>query len=173
MTVPAHRTKQPHYRSSSGRSVESGSSPRVSMLQALHPQLYNAKYSGKPKTATSKLTQWLRQQAEPVTIEQMAVGAVVAKSVVTDEIRVGHIIGLIRAGMAGRVKLFQLREKRIPYLMKIHGFTLISEGDPDRDVYRREGLDVQVDGGKIYLIKHGEKLKTVVTLDELEAAISR
>lgn len=57
MTVPAHRTKQPHYRATSGRSVESGRSPRVSMLQALRPQLYKAEYSGKPKTATSKMTQ--------------------------------------------------------------------------------------------------------------------
>jgi hypothetical protein len=172
MTVPAHRTKQPHYRATSGRSVESGRSPRVSMLQALRPQLYKAEYSGKPKTATSKMTQWLRRQPEPVTIDQIVIGSGCSKSVVTDQIRAGHIKGLLRVASPDRTRLYQLRELRIPYLLKAHGFTIILEDDLGTDVYRKEGLEVQVYGDKIYFIKHGESLKTMLTLDELEAKLT-
>jgi hypothetical protein len=173
MTVPAHRTKQPHYRASGGSSVQSGSSPRVNMLQALHPQLYKAEYQGKPKSATSKITEWLRQQTEPVTIDQMVVGSVCSKSVVTDTIRAGRVKGLLRVGTVNKVGVYQLREHRIRSLLKAHGFLLVLEDDLGTDVYHREGLEVQVYGDKIYLIRHGESLKTVVTLDELEAVISR
>jgi len=173
MTVPAHRTKQPHYRATSGRSVESGSSPRVSMLQALHPQLYKAEYSGKPKTATSKMTQWLRQQTEPVTIDQIVIGSGCSKSVVTDQIRAGHIKGLLRVASPDRTRLHQLRELRIPYLLKAHGFTLVSEDDDGACVYGKAWLEVHVRGDKIYLIQNGESMMTLLTLDELEAAISK
>ncbi len=172
MTVPAHNVKLPHYRATSGRSVESGSSPRVSMLQALHPQLYKAEYSGKPKTATAKMTQWLRQQPEPVTIDQIVIGSGCSKSVVTDQIRAGHIKGLLRVGSQNRMGLYQLRELRIPYLLKAHGFTLTVEDEHDMNVYQNaDGLEVQVHGDKLYIVKRGEKMRTSVTLTELEAAL--
>lgn len=168
MTVAAHNVKTPHYRASSTRNIRSGSSQRVSMLQALQPQLYNAKYSGKPRTAVAKITQWLRQQDEPVTIEQMVVGSGCTKSVVNDQIRAGHIAGLVRCGTINKVKTYQLREKRIAYLMKVHGFALIS-GDEGSDVYRNaSGLEVQVSADKIHFRKQGEKMRTTLTLSELE-----
>lgn len=100
------------------------------------------------------------------------IGSGCSKSVVTDQIRAGHIKGLLRVASPDRTRLYQLRELRIPYLLKAHGFTIILEDDLGTDVYRKEGLEVQVYGDKIYFIKHGESLKTMLTLDELEAKLT-
>lgn len=114
MTVAAHNAKRPHYRASPQRELRSGRTYSVSMLKALHPELYNEKYSGKPTTAIGRIIKWLRENPGPVTIAQITAGSGCSKSVVTEAIRFGKIKGLVRAGTKDGAKLYQIQKQKQP-----------------------------------------------------------